>query len=385
MAQAFRELASGEVVNVVVNHLKSKGATDATGADLDQRDGQAAFNATRTAAANRLLEWIASNPTGNNDSDWVILGDLNAYAKEDPIRLIEDAGYRNVLPSFTGEPPSSYAFFSPVDMSGALDHMLISSSLVPQATSALDWSINAAEAAFRDYNLDSNSNGNAAVRDFFESNPFRTSDHDPLLLDLDLGRTPTAGLSFSNIIVSKLPNQNTVILKTRVIPPTEYKGLIDVQWEVSTSKDFAAGTVSDRGSFVTSTARDWSVEIEATDVIAETGYHYRFTAGDQVSQGMFTVSPTGKVEPVIAWQPEWRELDLNFGLAFDSQGSAARIDPGAYGVNSRDGVQLADVKVQGSSRPDRIIVGTGSSVETGDGNDELDNLSGLGGNILVGG
>lgn len=385
LAQAFRELASGEVVNVVVNHLKSKGATDATGADLDQRDGQAAFNATRTAAANRLLEWIASNPTGNNDSDWVILGDLNAYAEEDPIRVMETAGYLNVLPTFTAEPPASYAFFSPVDMSGALDHMLISSSLVTQATSALDWSINAAEGAFRDYNLDSNSNGNAAVRDFFESNPFRTSDHDPLLLDLDLGRTPTAGLSFSKIIVSKLPNQNTVSLKTRVIPPTEYKGLIDVQWEVSTSKDFAAGTVSDRGSFVTSNASDWSVEIEATDVIAETAYHYRFTAGDQVSQGMFTVSTTGKVEPVIAWQSEWRELDLNFGLAFDSQGSAARVDPSAYGVNSRDGVQLADVKVQGSSGPDRIIVGTGSSVEAGDGNDELDNLGGLGGNFLGGG
>ena len=182
LAQTFRELASGETVNVVVNHLKSKGATDATGADLDQRDGQAAFNATRTAAAARLLEWIKTNPTGNGDPDWVVLGDLNAYAKEDPIQVFEAAGYRNALPSFTAEPPSSYAFFTPVDMSGALDHMLISPSLVPQATAALDWNINAAEGAFRDYNRDTNSNGNAAVRDFFSPDPYRTSEHVELVI-----------------------------------------------------------------------------------------------------------------------------------------------------------------------------------------------------------
>jgi predicted extracellular nuclease/phosphodiesterase/alkaline phosphatase D-like protein len=298
LAQTFRELASGETVNVVVNHLKSKGATDATGADLDQRDGQSAFNATRTAAAARLLEWIQSNPTGNGDPDWVVLGDLNAYAKEDPIQVFEAAGYRNALPSFTDEPPSSYAFFTPVDMSGALDHMLISPSLVPQAIAASDWSINAAEAAFRDYNRDTNSNGNADVRDFFTADPYRTSDHDPVMLDLDLGRTIPAGLAFSHGVASGDPYADSVILWTRITPPTGFSGLVDVQWEVASSADFSAESLIDSGSFSTGAARDWTVKVEADGLVADTTYYYRFGAGESVSiTGQTKTLPTGS-DPV---------------------------------------------------------------------------------------
>jgi|694.fasta_scaffold08504_2 predicted extracellular nuclease/phosphodiesterase/alkaline phosphatase D-like protein len=283
LAQTFRELASGETLNVVVNHLKSKGATDATGADLDQLDGQAAYNATRTAAATRLLEWIQSDPTGSGDPDWVVLGDINAYAKEDPIRVFEAAGYRNALPTFTAEPPSSYAFFNPVDMSGALDHMLISPSLVPQATTALDWSINAAEGAFRDYNLDSNSNGNATARDFFAADPYRTSDHDPLLLDLDLGRAVPAGLAFAHGVASGDPYADSVILWTRITPPASFAGLVDVQWEIATRADFAAGSIKGSGSFSTSAARDWTVKVEAAGLSADTTYFYRFSSGTTAS------------------------------------------------------------------------------------------------------
>ncbi|MCP9834788.1 MULTISPECIES: ExeM/NucH family extracellular endonuclease [unclassified Cyanobium] len=283
LAQGFRELASGEVLNVVVNHLKSKGSGGATGLDLDQQDGQAAFNATRTAAASELVRWIGTDPTGNGDSDWVVLGDINAYAKEDPIGVFEAAGFRNALPTFTAEPPSSYAFFTPVDMSGALDHMLISPSLVSQAVAATDWSINAAEGAFRDYNLDTNSNGNAAARDFFAPDPYRTSDHDPLVLDLDLGRALPAGLAFSHGVASGDPYADSVILWTRVTPPGSFAGLLDVHWEVSTSAGFEAGSIVDRGVFTTSVARDWTVKVEADGLSADTVYHYRFRSGDAVS------------------------------------------------------------------------------------------------------
>ena len=298
LAQTFRQLTSGETVNVVVNHLKSKGATDATGADLDQQDGQAAFNATRTAAATRLLEWINSDPTGSGDPDWVVLGDINAYANEDPIRVFEAAGYRNALPSFTAEPPSSYAFFNPVDMSGALDHLLISPSLVPQATAALDWSINAPEAAFRDYNLDTNSNGNAAVRDGYAPDPYRTSDHDPVLLDLDLGRAVPAGLAFAHGVASGDPYSDSVILWTRITPPAAFAGLVDVQWELASSADFAAESLIDSGMFATSAGRDWTVKVEADGLSADTSYFYRFRAGDAESMvGTTKTLPEGS-DPV---------------------------------------------------------------------------------------
>ena len=294
LAQSFRELASGEIVNVVVNHLKSKGATDATGADLDQRDGQAAFNATRTAAAARLLEWINSNPTGSSDPDWVVLGDLNAYAMEDPIQVFEAAGYRNALPSFTAEPPSSYAFYTPVDMSGALDHMLISPSLVPQATAALGWSINADEGAFRDYNRDTNSNGSATVRDFYVADPYRTSDHDPVLLDLKLGRTLPSGLGFSHGVASGDPYVDSVILWTRITPPAGFAGLVDVRWEVSRSAGFETASIVDSGTFSTSAARDWTVKVEADGLSADTPYFYRFRVGDVESMvGQTKTLPVG--------------------------------------------------------------------------------------------
>ncbi len=294
LAQGFRELASGEVLNVVVNHLKSKGSGGATGPDLDQLDGQSAFNATRTAAASELLTWIGTDPTGNGDSDWVVLGDINAYAKEDPIGVFEAAGFRNALPTFTAEPPSSYAFFNPVDMSGALDHMLISPSLVRQAVAATDWSINAAEGAFRDYNLDTNSNGNAAARDFFAPDPFRTSDHDPLVLDLDLGRALPAGLAFSHGVASGDPYADSVILWTRITPPGGFSGLVDVQWEVSTSAGFEAGSIVDSGVFTTSAARDWTVKVEADGLSADTVYHYRFRAGGVASMvGQTKTLPVG--------------------------------------------------------------------------------------------
>jgi hypothetical protein len=104
-------------------------------------------------------------------------------------------------------------------MSGALDHMLISPSLVPQATAALDWSINASEGAFRDYNRDTNSNGSATVRDFYLADPYRTSDHDPVLLDLKLGRTLPSGLGFNHGVASGDPYVDSVILWTRITPP----------------------------------------------------------------------------------------------------------------------------------------------------------------------
>ena len=298
LAQAFSETATGEVVNVVVNHLKSKGAGGDTGLDVDQKDGQAAFNATRTAAAKKLLDWISTKPTGNSDADWIILGDINAYAKEDPIKVFEAAGYRNALPSFTAEPASSYAFYNPVDMSGALDHMMISAPLVKQAIKADDWNINSAEGAFRDYNRDTNSNGSATVRDFYAVDPYRTSDHDPVILDLDLGRTLPTGLKFNHGVASGDPYANSVILWSRISPAKDFAGLIDVQWEISKSASFSAGSIIDSGVFSTSAARDWTVKVEADGLSADTNYFYRFRSGDLISEiGKTKTLPVGS-DPV---------------------------------------------------------------------------------------
>jgi phosphodiesterase/alkaline phosphatase D-like protein len=104
-----------------------------------------------------------------------------------------------------------------------------------------------------------------------------------------------------------------------------------------------------------------------------------------VASASYGLSTTAEARPLITWQPGWRELDLNFGLAFDATAAPTRLDPAAYASVPRDGVQLADVRVQGSDGADRVVVGTGATVEAGAGSDELDNTDSRGGNVLAGG
>ena len=100
LAQTFAHTASGEVLTVDVNHLKSKGCGGASGADADQGDGQACFNASRTAAAEALADWLATDPTASGDPDYIVLGDLNAYSQEDPIRALTDSGLVDIGQQF---------------------------------------------------------------------------------------------------------------------------------------------------------------------------------------------------------------------------------------------------------------------------------------------
>jgi len=94
LAQTFQDNSTGEKFSVVVNHFKSKGCGDASGADLDQGDGQGCYSAKRVAQATLLLSFISRTviPNSGDDPDVLIVGDLNAYAKEDPITTLEGGG-----------------------------------------------------------------------------------------------------------------------------------------------------------------------------------------------------------------------------------------------------------------------------------------------------
>ncbi len=75
LAQTFQDNATGERFTVAVNHFKSKGS--ACSGDPDTGDGQGNCNLTRTDAAKALVDWLATDPTGSGDPDFLILGDLN--------------------------------------------------------------------------------------------------------------------------------------------------------------------------------------------------------------------------------------------------------------------------------------------------------------------
>jgi VCBS repeat-containing protein len=185
IAATFEEIGTGEQFTVVVNHLKSKSGTG-TGADADQGDGQGAFNATRTAAAQQLTEWLdPDNPDGYfaqngvSDRDVLIIGDLNSYAQEDPIDAIRDAGYVDLIDSFIGQDDAfSYIFDG---QQGTLDQGLATQSLAGQVSGVTEWHINAQEPDLLSYSSEfKNPN-------FYNDDVFATSDHDPLIIGLNLG------------------------------------------------------------------------------------------------------------------------------------------------------------------------------------------------------
>ena len=193
IAQTFERMSSGrerEAFTLVVNHLKSKGADGAVGADADQLDGQSAWNATRTAAAQYMVNtWIPSDPTGQGESDVLIVGDLNAYRGEAPITAIRGAGYVDLHHLFEGPKAYSYVFDGQL---GYLDHALGNYSMASQVACVSTWHVNADEVPVFDYNDTVRTTGEAAFEaeptgnSLYEPNAARTSDHDPILIDVNL-------------------------------------------------------------------------------------------------------------------------------------------------------------------------------------------------------
>ncbi|MDH3861405.1 MAG: ExeM/NucH family extracellular endonuclease, partial [Gammaproteobacteria bacterium] len=177
LAQTFSVDATTAKLTIVVNHLKSKGSSCESDGDPNLGDGQGNCNLTRTSAAAALADWIATDPTGSGDTDVLIIGDLNAYTLEDPLAAFENAG----LTSLLGDEKNPYSFLFDAQ-SGALDHAVVSASLLPQVVEAIEWHINADEPPLLDYNLEYG-------RDpalFDGSTPYRASDHDPVVIGLDL-------------------------------------------------------------------------------------------------------------------------------------------------------------------------------------------------------
>jgi predicted extracellular nuclease len=206
LAQTFRENATGELFTVVVNHLKSKGSACTDVGDPDLTDGQGNCSQTRRAAAEALVDWLATDPTGSGDPDFLIAGDLNSYAMEDTIDEIKQGAddvdgstddWTNLLEQHIGTYAYSYVFNG---MSGYLDHALANATLAGQVTDAAEWHINADEASVLDYDTTFKLAGQEAL---WEEDAYRTSDHDPVLVGLELNAPPvfeiTGGVSCSAV------------------------------------------------------------------------------------------------------------------------------------------------------------------------------------------
>lgn len=128
-----------------------------------------------------------------------LLGDFNAYTQEDPMQVLYDAGYKDVVSQKTDK--STYVFNG---RTGSLDHVLalstsgaageqgagqgrsaagereaVPSSAFDAITGADVWNINSVESQATEY-----SRFNYNVSDLYAPDQFRASDHDPVLVGL---------------------------------------------------------------------------------------------------------------------------------------------------------------------------------------------------------
>jgi predicted extracellular nuclease len=183
MAATFKA-ANGAKFSLIVNHMKSKGGSCPSAPNLDaDTTGQGCWNNRRVLQAQRLAGSFIPLVAGvAGDPDVLVIGDLNSYGMEDPIKVLTDAGLVNQLERYvrpTGT-PYSYVFDS---VSGYLDHALASASLSGQVSGAGEFHNNADEPTVIDYNTD------GKPQDLYVDNAYRASDHDPVLISLNLAPT----------------------------------------------------------------------------------------------------------------------------------------------------------------------------------------------------
>lgn len=227
LAVTFIVNQTGKRLTLSVNHFKSKGSTcfeewqgtefgtantwnNRTAPDLDYQGSCAEFRVAGAVHLGEEMEGIIG--------DKIILGDLNAYGKEDPVLVLtENPRNKTILtsshtflgskPQFNkdgsaatitktygyidivgekfkekGKTPWSYSFSDEV---GSLDHILISPSLKDRVIDATDWHVNAPETALYDYqNSFKGTIDGTGTHKFYKANVYRASDHDPALISL---------------------------------------------------------------------------------------------------------------------------------------------------------------------------------------------------------
>ena len=177
LAQEFAPVVSaprtGKNFVVVANHFKSKGSVPQgmEEGNTDTGDGQGNSNAIRVAQARALAafaEQFAGTPT-------LLVGDFNSYSKEDPLKALTDAGWVHE----SADSAASYVYGG---RSGSLDHVFSNAAADPLVRGVASWALNAQESVAFEY---SRANSNAHLA-FEADNPYRSSDHNPEIIGLDV-------------------------------------------------------------------------------------------------------------------------------------------------------------------------------------------------------
>ncbi|MFB2864287.1 ExeM/NucH family extracellular endonuclease [Aeromonas sp. MdU4] len=202
LVQTFTVKGEAEPLTLVVNHLKSKGSGCLENDKSEPADLQGKCNEFRVSAAKALGDAVTKLP-----GQVLLVGDFNSYAKEDPIRVLTDYvpnpshpiktgqqtylgdtlytdgqqfsqpgyGLIDLNVKFNGKAAISYSFEGE---QGTLDYALANKAMAERVLKVSDWHINSYEMKLFEYGKK-----NSGVFEKSE-NMFRSSDHDPVIIDL---------------------------------------------------------------------------------------------------------------------------------------------------------------------------------------------------------
>ena len=192
LAQAFQPVGktSASRFTVIMNHFKSKGSGP------DDGTGQGLSNPQRVAQAQQLVTFADEVKAAFGTDRVFLAGDFNSYGQEDPLKVLYAAGYTDI--GSTEHPDEHTYLFGGVV--GSLDHVLANAPALDTVTGAHVWNINSVEPVALEY-----SRYNYNLTDFYGPNPFRASDHDPLLVGLDTSAVPVATTTAAEVSPDPVP------------------------------------------------------------------------------------------------------------------------------------------------------------------------------------
>ena len=183
----FREIETGEKFIYSINHFKSMNTGD---------------EYRRVNEARAVLDFYKSSYRQNpeiKDNDVLFMGDLNCYAKTEPIFVFTDRGMIDLHRAFHADSSYSYMYSR---LASYIDHAICNETLYPQVTGMAAFHINSDEDDRYTYDKSD------------DETMFRCSDHDPVLVGLKLDGSivydPTPQLNSSDIISGE---SNRLIIK----------------------------------------------------------------------------------------------------------------------------------------------------------------------------
>jgi uncharacterized protein len=218
LAQGFGVKGFDDNLVLAVNHLKSKGSDCASIGDPDLKDGQGNCNLTRSRAAKAVADWLADQFP---QQPVLLIGDLNSYAKEDPLTTLGQAGYTELFEHLGKADAYSYVFSGE---SGQLDHALANGIMLDKVVDVTEWHINTDEPRILDYNEEFKSA--QQLTELYAATPYRSSDHDPVVISLALTPENIAPVASFNLSQA---GSNVTLTSTSFDTDGE---LVDFLWDL---------------------------------------------------------------------------------------------------------------------------------------------------------